>query len=75
MDMKNLPVGTKVRTTELIGCGTLLGQIAFIPRGAEVVITQVYGPHSDDASYRVEGLTNLDHTGQGIAFHDEIEVL
>jgi hypothetical protein len=73
MDLKNLKVGDRVRLTELVSAGNLLGQIALIPNGTEVVVVQVYDAGTEDAAYRVEGRTNLDHAGTGVAFHDEIE--
>ena len=73
MNMKNLPVGTKVRTTEMIAVTSTDRAFVFIPAGAEVEITGRYLQMQNDASYAVRGATNADTLGEGIAFHDEIE--
>jgi len=73
MDMRNKKVGDKVRLTELVSCGSLLGMMQFIPNKTEVVIIGAYDAGTVDAAYRVQGPSNLDVLGQGVAFHDEIE--
>lgn len=73
MDMRYKKVGDKVRLTELVSCGSLIGMMQFIPNGTEVTIIGVYDAGSADIAYRVQGRTNLDILGQGVAFHDETE--
>lgn len=75
MDMRNKKVGDKVRTTEMVTVGELSGFFHCIPAGTEVEITFVYDAGTPDAAYRVNGPTNHDRTGSGVAFHDEIEAL
>ncbi len=73
MNMKNLPVGTKVRLTELVAVTSTDRAFIVIPAGTEVEITTRYLQMQNDASYGVRGTTNAGGTGEGIAFHDEIE--